>query len=165
MSVPTSKGRAPNRSALTFQSLPNTKPSTPSLANAGRASPDRRTKKSTISARISAARAISPYLSVRSGKRASGDRSRIERSPPLLIAAASIDAGLAFPPATAVGLPGSGSQRRSVALQARRGRLGLREHGGRKRRVVGLREHRLSRRAQAVADELAGALRRAFAPG
>ncbi len=45
ISVPTTSGSAPKCSALTFQSLPNTKPGTPSLANAGRASPTRRMKK------------------------------------------------------------------------------------------------------------------------
>jgi hypothetical protein len=45
ISVPTSSGSAPKCSALTFQSLPNTKPNTPSLANAGRAWPTRRMKK------------------------------------------------------------------------------------------------------------------------
>jgi hypothetical protein len=45
MSVPSTSGSAPKRSAFTFQSLWKVKPKTPKRLNAGLASPTRRMKK------------------------------------------------------------------------------------------------------------------------
>src|SRR3954451_19661697 len=69
----------------TSQLLSKVKPKTPKRWNAGRASAYSRMKKKAISTRISAASAVSPHRSRRSGSRASGDRSRTERSPPAAV--------------------------------------------------------------------------------
>src|ERR1039458_6541498 len=145
ISVPTRSGSAPKCSALTFQGWPNTKPNTPSFSNAGRASPTSSKKKKTISARIRAARKVSPYFSRRSGRRASGDREKVARSPLGIAAASNVSADC-----------------RSVALKPGRGFLGLGQDRRRQRRVVGLRENRLSF-PESVLEELHDALGRGLA--
>src|SRR4051794_32402240 len=87
-------------------------------------------KKKAISTRISAASAVSPHRMTRSGSRASGDRSRTERSPP-----------------AAVRLPASISallERLAVARQALHLGLGRRVDGSRQRRVLELLGHALA---------------------
>jgi hypothetical protein len=90
MSVPTSSGRAPNTPPCTSQSLAKLKPSRPNRANAGIDSIHRRTKKNPIRTRIDTASAVNPHRRARSGSRASGGRSRIERPPRTPIARASM---------------------------------------------------------------------------
>ena len=72
----------------TSQSLPKTKLS-PNVLNDVLDWPIRRMKKYAISIRISAASALSPHFSTRSGRRPSGDRSRTERPPLAVVALAS----------------------------------------------------------------------------
>src|SRR3954447_11317455 len=114
----------------TSQLLSKVKPKTPKRLSAGRASAYRRRKKNAISTRISAASAVSPHRSRRSGSRASGDRSRTERPPP-----------------AAVRLPASISallERLAVARQALDLRLGRRVDGSGQRRVLQLLRHALA---------------------
>src|SRR3954452_585250 len=114
----------------TSQLLSKVKPKTPKRWNAGRASAYSRMKKKAISTRISAASAVSPHRSRRSGSRASGDRSRTERPPP-----------------AAVRLPASISallERLAVAGQRLDLGLGRSVDGAGQRRVLQLLRHALS---------------------
>src|SRR5690349_4412980 len=124
------------------------KPRTPCFSNAGFASPKSWTKKKTISARISAARAVSPQRSARSGMRASGDRESTPRSPLVAVAAST---SLVYRIRGGGVITRSGD-RRAVALQRLLRFLGLRQDRRGQLRVVGLRQDRLAG-AEPVFDE------------
>src|SRR3954471_23013794 len=87
-------------------------------------------KKKAIRIRISAASSVSPHRMTRSGSRASGDRSRTERSPPAAVRL----------PASISALP----ERLAAARQPLPLGLGSRVDGRRQRRVLELLGHALA---------------------
>ena len=81
ISVPTSRGRAPNTSRETSQLFVKTNPKNPNLWNAGLASTYSRTKKNAISTRIRNATSRSPFSKAMSWRRTRGSRPMDGRLP------------------------------------------------------------------------------------